>query len=78
MVAFTKEVEDIVCAPASIDHLKSQKRRDRNELLKETDWTQMPDVPDSTKTKWASHRQELRDLPNKSGFPDVDMPTQPS
>jgi len=50
----------------------------RNKLLAETDWTQMPDVPDSTKTKWASYRQELRDLPNKSGFPDVDMPTQPS
>ena len=57
---------------------ESLKRLERNGILSNTDWTQMPDVPDSIRTKWASYRQELRDLPEKAGFPDVDMPTEPS
>ena len=39
-------------------------RNKRNELLKESDWTQVNDCPlsDSKKTEWATYRQELRDL----------------
>jgi len=39
-------------------------RNKRNELLKESDWTQVNDCPlsDSEKTEWATYRQELRDL----------------
>lgn len=38
----------------------------RNSLLKDCDWTQMPDAPLSNedKQRWATYRQELRDLPN--------------
>lgn len=37
----------------------------RDMLLKESDWTQMPDSPLSTtkKADWATYRQTLRDLP---------------
>ena len=35
----------------------------RNIKLTETDWTQNPDIPSSTRDKWLSYRQELRDLP---------------
>lgn len=39
-------------------------RHERNLLLKDSDWTQSPDSPlaDSTKAKWATYRQELRDM----------------
>ena len=50
----------------------------RNGMLMETDWTQLPDVPDTITNKYKTYRQELRDLPSVDGFPDVDMPTKPS
>ena len=37
-------------------------RDERNRLLLDTDWTQNADVPQATKDKWATYRQELRDL----------------
>ena len=69
---------EIAASSDGTDTQKRIKREDRNNLLAETDWTQMPDVPEATKTKWAAYRQELRDLPSKSEFPDVDFPTKPS
>lgn len=51
---------------------------ERDRLLAESDWTQLPDVPDTTKAKWSSYRQKLRDLPKQPGFPnDVVWPTKP-
>lgn len=56
----------------------------RNDLLQESDWTQMPDSPlsDAKKTEWASYRQALRDLPssytNSDAIADIVWPTQPS
>ena len=38
-------------------------REERDTRLAVTDWTQNPDVPDATKTKWQTYRQALRDLP---------------
>ena len=35
----------------------------RNIKLTETDWTQNSDVPSTTRDRWLSYRQELRDLP---------------
>jgi len=37
-------------------------RAERNRLLAESDWTQLPDVPLETKEKWALYRQALRDI----------------
>ena len=39
-------------------------RQRRNERLKESDWTQMPDSPlsDTKKAEWATYRQQLRDM----------------
>ena len=56
----------------------------RDDLLQESDWTQMPDSPlsDAKKTEWASYRQALRDLPssytNSDTIADIVWPTQPS
>jgi len=40
-------------------------RQKRNEKLRDSDWTQFLDTPIdvATQAKWATYRQELRDLP---------------
>lgn len=53
-------------------------KKQRDELLYQSDWTQLPDVPINTKTQWATYRQELRDITSQSGYPfDVIWPTKP-
>jgi hypothetical protein len=52
-------------------------RTDRNQRLKDTDWTQVADAP-VDKAAWAAYRQELRDITAQAGFPwEVQWPTQP-
>jgi hypothetical protein len=43
-------------------------RRTRDQLLKDTDWTQVADVP-VDKAAWATYRQALRDITTQEGFP---------
>lgn len=55
-------------------------RRDRDLLLKDSDWTQMFDSPlsDLAKSAWHQYRQELRDISDQPGFPTtVNWPTEP-
>ena len=59
-------------------------RNQRNQLLSQSDWTQMPDSPLSLELKaaWAVYRQELRDLPNNISnetkyWYDVIFPSRP-
>jgi hypothetical protein len=58
-------------------------RLQRNELLNQSDWTQINDSPlsDSKKQEWATYRQLLRDLPNTyqsvNNIADVIFPTIP-
>lgn len=42
-------------------------RKERNRLLRESDWTQMADSPltETERATWATYRQQLRDLPAK-------------
>lgn len=52
-------------------------RTERNRLLAESDWTQLPDSPPDPLV-WGLYRKALRDLPTQSGFPwDIVWPTQP-
>lgn len=56
------------------------KRAQRNILLKECDWTQGEDVPDSIKLPYRAYRASLRDLPNDEKWPLIshnDWPTKP-
>jgi hypothetical protein len=66
-------------------------RGERNNLLKDSDWTVLPDSPlsDSKKDEWKTYRQALRDitktakpkLGENSPFLDpssVTFPTKPS
>tara|TARA_Y100000114_G_C11629906_1_gene263908 strand:- start:44 stop:469 length:426 start_codon:yes stop_codon:yes gene_type:complete len=64
-------------------------RVERNRLLAETDWTQLPNAPltDAKKKEWETYRQALRDLPSKStpklikdvmfDYDSVTFPTKP-
>ena len=50
----------------------------RNETLKNSDWTQLPDSPVDS-VVWAAYRQDLRDIPQQVGFPwTVTWPTEPT
>jgi hypothetical protein len=46
-------------------------RLQRDQLLADSDWTQLPDVPLATKEAWATYRQALRDLPEHPNWPDL-------
>jgi len=52
----------------------------RNTLLYESDWTQIPNNPLSIEEQeaWAVYRQQLRDITSQSGYPlNVVWPTKP-
>lgn len=56
---------------------ESSIREQRNQLLKDSDWTQVADAP-VDKTAWATYRQALRDVTAQEGFPfNVVFPTPP-
>ncbi len=45
-------------------------RAQRDELLRLSDYTQLPDVPKDAAV-WATYRQALRDIPAQEGFPET-------
>ena len=52
----------------------------RNQLLQQSDWTQIPNNPltPDQQQQWAVYRQELRDITTQSGYPfNVVWPTPP-
>ena len=64
---------------ASINNILQSKqvREERDRLLAETDYLALSDVTMSS--AWATYRQNLRDIPAQSGFPNsVTYPTKPS
>ena len=48
-------------------------RVERGRLLRDSDWTQMPDAPltAAEKQTWAVYRQTLRDIPQDFASPDA-------
>lgn len=54
-------------------------RGERNAKLAATDWTQNPDIPEATRNKWTTYRQELRDI-TKTYYTigEVVWPNEPS
>lgn len=45
-----------------------QARAKRDALLRDSDWTQLPDAP-VDRAAWAAYRQALREVPLQPGFP---------
>lgn len=74
--------EDNSLAPApaiDVNALASEIRNERDRLLKETDWSQVVDAPQTIKDKWSPYRQALRDVPQQPEFPiNIIWPTPPS
>jgi len=52
-------------------------KRYRNQLLTDSDWTQLPDVTIETKSAWATYRQQLRDITNQPDPFNITWPTSP-
>jgi len=48
-------------------------RTQRNQMLKDSDWTQLEDSP-VDKAKWAEYRQELRDITTQEDPFDITWP----
>ena len=77
---FTKysvaDLDDEAKAAKDAEQAKSV-REQRNQKLRDTDWTQVADAP-VNKAAWATHRQALRDITSQAGFPwTVNWPAQP-
>ena len=71
----------------AFDEALEELRIKRNELLAESDWTQMMDIKDTrmdnlTKGKWQTYRENLRDitdgLTTEAEVKSVTWPTKPS
>ena len=77
---FTAEEKTAFLAEKDANELIAKKqivRNQRNELLQQSDWTQLPDAGVDANA-WATYRQALRDIPEQEGFPhDVTFPTKP-
>jgi hypothetical protein len=55
-------------------------RAQRNEFLRQSDWTQLPDAPltKEQNVAWKTYRQSLRDIPNTFSTPEsVKWPEAP-
>lgn len=65
--------------PPTREQLSFHAKIKRDTLLNNTDWTQLPDVPEETKQKWSVYRQALRDITKQEGYPNtVTWPTEPT
>lgn len=78
---FTKysvaDMDDDAKAAKDAEQAKSV-RSDRNQRLKDSDWSQGKDIADAVSQPWAVYRQALRDVPAQAGFPwDVTWPDAP-
>lgn len=75
--------EQVLIDAAKRDNASRGNRAYRDQLLNQSDWTQVPDSPltDEKKAEWATYRTSLRNLPDHENWPyleDADWPTEPS
>ena len=78
-LAWLEEGNEPLPVPEKTDEeLAHIARMERGELLKKSDWTQLPDVSESIRLAWASYRQALRDVPQQEEFPsNINWPIAP-
>lgn len=58
--------------------MAAEARKQRDTLMATTDWTQLDDYPKANKAAWKTYRQQLRDVPQQTGFPEtIIWPTSP-
>ena len=72
-----RDAEEAAVAADADNRAAASVRAERNRLLAETDYLALSDVTMSD--AWKTYRQNLRDIPAQSGFPNsVTYPTKPS
>lgn len=60
------------------DRALADLRVERNARLAASDWTQAPDAPTANVAAWKVYRQALRDLPQRTVYPNAPQwPTAP-
>jgi len=62
-------------------YLDSKAKYQRNQLLVNSDWTQIPNNPltQAKQIEWETYRQQLRDITSQQGYPvTVTWPTPPN
>jgi hypothetical protein len=75
-------VKKVTKEPSVITKTKNAALAKRGNLLRESDWTQLPDVAssfdDEEKKRWIEYRQDLRDMTKQPGWPmQIIWPKQP-
>lgn len=82
VVRVENKTEDEIAAEVATKNaaLAFTNRNTRNQLLSQTDWTQLSDSPLSTEQKgeWATYRQTLRDLTANESWPNIVFPDAPN
>lgn len=79
MIPFTEEEEAENLAGQAestrrlMEHLSFRIREERNAKLATSDWTQVLDVPEATRSAWITYRQALRDITAQPEFPALPM-----
>ena len=76
------EAEQKAWTDGADDRAAASNRDTRNQLLSDSDWTQIPDsaLTDEAKALWVTYRTALRDLTAHANWPnleDADWPTKP-
>ena len=65
--------------PRPIEELITQISRQRDQLLRDSDWTQLADAPEKDNADWKAYRQALRNLTNNITDPSaVIWPVRPA
>ena len=59
-----------------LEIIKDEMREERNKLLKDSDYTVLPDFPISDRQAWLDYREQLRDFPSVWSV-GVPFPTKP-
>lgn len=74
-----KENESLESAEISSEEELLMVRSQRNQILSQSDWTQIPDVPEETQSKWKTYRQQLRDITETfTDMQSLTWPTKPN
>lgn len=71
----TNEAVSVAASFITWEHIKTQ----RDALLKDCDWADLPNSPVKNKPAWIRYRQALRDIPQQFNSPqDVIWPEKPA
>ena len=76
------DARDAAWLAGANDRAAEYNRNERNTILSQSDWTQVPDsaLTDEAKALWVTYRTALRDITSHANWPNLneaDWPTKP-